>query len=540
MLITLHQFSLAQQETYTVTKARFSSDKYDEFCPVYYKNGIVFCTNRRSSSLVDYSSEKGIGPVNIYYIDTTGKMRWRKSRSFSKSLNSNYNDGPVTFNTRGDTIYYSRNQRVEGKLRELSTVSNKLGIFSAVLGSKDWTQIRELRYNNEWYNISTPCLSPDGKRLYFASDKPDGYGGSDLYYCEWKNNYLTDPVNLGPEINTPGNESYPFITPAGELFFSSDQHKSLGGKDIFFSRVKDGKWIPPIRLDPPINSKYDDFGIITDSLMSEGYFSSGRDRSLDIFRFKTNIPQIFYTDIQKENQYCFSFGDEGEIEVDTLNLRYLWDFGDGKKAAGAKVNHCFPGPGKYKIKLDLVDIATGNLFFSMLEFGLELKDYEQPYINSPAMVITGDTVEFDGLRSFLPGYEILSYSWDFGDGSRMLGKSVKYTFKQKGEFNVNLGLKLKSLSTGIIHNTGVSKKITVFDTNQEKASFLAERASANVLYPDIRKYDNALIKTIYSAETEFKQGALFEIELLKSKSSIGIGNIIFKRCYWKVYYKGSF
>ncbi len=161
---------------------------------------------------------------------------------------------------------------------------NKLGIFYAVLEGKKWTKIRELRFNNEWYNVTTPYLSPDGKRLYFASDKPEGYGGSDLYYCEWKNDYWSDPVNLGPVINTKGNESYPFVNPAGELLFSSDGHPGLGGKDIFFSRPKDNDWLPPVRLDPPVNSQYDDFGIITDSLMSEGYFSSKRNKSVDIFQ----------------------------------------------------------------------------------------------------------------------------------------------------------------------------------------------------------------------------------------------------------------
>ena len=129
------------------------------------------------------------------------------------------------------------------KLSELSSVRNKLGIFYAVFDGNDWTKIRELRINNEWYNVTTPWLSPDGKRLYFASDKPGGYGGSDLYYCQLENDYWDDPVNLGPVINTKGNESYPFINAAGEFFFSSDGHPGMGGKDIFFSRLSDTSWI---------------------------------------------------------------------------------------------------------------------------------------------------------------------------------------------------------------------------------------------------------------------------------------------------------
>ena len=143
------------------------------------------------------------------------------------------------------------------------------------------------------------------------------------------------------------------------------------------------------------------------------------------------------------------------------------------------------------MKLDLIDRATGNLFFSKLSYTLDLRDIEQPYINSPDAVVAGESVDFDGLKSFLPGYKIISYSWDFGNGSRMQGESVKYTFKQSGESNVNLGLKLKSLSTGVIHNTGVTKKITVFNNTQERTAYLAKKASEKAPVPDIRKYENA-------------------------------------------------
>jgi len=528
LTFTAPQFAAGQQETYTVTRTPFSSDKYDEYSPVFYKGGIVFSSNRGSGSFVDYSSSLGERTFDINFIDTVKEVTWKNARSFSKVLNTPYNDGPASFSRNGDTIYYSRNLQVEGKFSELSSKRNKLGIFIAVFEGKKWTKIRELRFNNEWYNVTTPFLSPDGRRLYFASDKPDGYGGSDIYYCQWKGDYWDDPVNLGPVINTKGNESYPFINPAGELLFASDGHPGLGGKDIFFSRQQGSDWLPPVRLDPPVNSQFDDFGIITDSLMSEGYFSSKRNNSVDIFRFKTNIPQIFYTDIQKENQYCFRFSDPGAIEVDTLNLKYIWDFGDGKKSSGAVASHCYPGPGKYKVKLDIIDRSTGKLFFSKLSYTLDLMDFEQPYINSPDAVVAGEPVDFDGLKSFLPGFKIMSYSWDFGNGSRMQGESVKYTFTQSGEFNVNLGLTLQSLSTGVIHNTGVTKKITVVNNNQERTAYFAKKTSVKTTLPDIREFDNALINTDYSAEEDFKKDAIFRIVLLTSKTRTNLNSNLFR------------
>ena len=521
-------FVLGQTETYSVFKASFSSDKYDEFSPVYYKNGIVFCSNR-NLSLSSRSTSQNKGLVKIFYIDPAGNPDWQRAKLFSKDLTTTFNDGPVAFNRWRDTIYFSRNLDVSNKLSDFSNPRNKLGIFYAVSDGKEWTRIRDFRINNEWYNVTTPWLSPEGGKLYFASDKPGGYGGSDLYYSIWKDDYWEDPVNLGPTINTSGNEVYPYINPSGELYFSSDGHPGFGGKDIFFSRFSDMTWQTPVHLDAPINSGYDDFGIITDSLMNVGYFSSNRDNSYDIFHFITNLPQIFYTSIQKENQYCFMLSDSGNIEIDTLVLNYIWDFGDGKEASGLEVSHCFPGPGKYNVKLDIVDKATGNLFFPKLYYILEIRDFEQPYINSYNVSIKGDSLDFDGLKSHLPGYNILTYSWHLGDGTRDQGGRIKHSFNEKGEFLVNLELTLKDDLTGIIRKTGSSKKIVVLDDLQEISSYLAQSSNAKPEFPDIRNYKNAIIEPIYSSEIDFKKDAVFEVEIISSSTKIDINGSNFSK-----------
>ena len=460
------------------------------------------------------------------YIDTAVNGKSQDPILFSKILTSNFNDGPATFSSNGDTIYFSRNQQVGGALKDISGPGNKLGIFFSVLVNGKWTKPKEMRINNEWYNITTPCLSPDGKRLYFASDKPGGYGGSDLYYSQWKNDYWNDPVNLGPLINSKGNESYPFINQAGELFFSSDGLPGLGGKDIFFSRLKDGNWVSPVPLDPPVNSEYDDFGIVTDPQISEGYFSSNRDKSIDIYKFVTNRSQIFYNDIQRENKYCFMFSDSGSIEIDTTKLEYRWDFGDGKQSSRIYVSHCFPGPGKYNVKLDLVDRYSGKLYFSLLNYKLDLGDYEQAYVNSKDVAVQGDSIVFDGLKSYLPGYKILNYSWDFGDGTKKKGNKVKHAYKERGEYLVNLELVLMSESNGYIRKTGSSKRVTV--TNKKgKTSVLSSNVSMQNEYPDIKTCPDVYLAPPYSAETEFKKDAVFKVELVSSKTKIGSNSNIF-------------
>jgi hypothetical protein len=262
--------------------------------------------------------------------------------------------------------------------------------------------------------------------------------------------------------------------------------------------------------------------------MSRGYFSSNRFKSADIFQFETIYPQIFYTDIQKENNYCFRFSDEGMISIDTTDLLYSWDFGAEKKLLGKTVNYCFPGPGKYNVKLDIIDRETGNLFFTKLKYSLELKDFEQPYISSPDLAIAGEEVIFSGLQSYLPGYEIISYVWDFGNGERKDGPEVNMTFKETGDYRVNMGLKLRSLSTGIIHNSGITKLIRVVENEQEKKNFISIAASSKEPASDIGNFENAQITVDYSADQDYLNDALFKLKISSSENQISREDTFFK------------
>jgi len=527
IILFIQHSVVGQSPTYSVNKAPFSSDRYDEFSPVYYKKGIVFTSNRPSYTFSSYSSNQNKGLLKIYFIDTTGEVKWENSKLFSKDLKTKFNDGPVAFNAKGDTIYFSRNLEVEGKRDNLLSVRNKLGIFYAVLVGKEWTKIRDLRINNEWYNVTDPWLSPDGKSLFFASDKPGGYGGSDLYRSLWKNDHWDGPVNLGPEINTAGNESYPFVDQEGGLYFSSDGHPGLGGKDIFYSKPSGSSWLPPVDLDAPINSKFDDFALISDSVMSEGYFSSKRDNTIDIYHFKTNYHQLFYCDQQRTNQYCFKFSSESNILINENYLSYLWDFGDGSNVAGLNVEHCFPGPGKYFVKLDVIDKKTKKTFFSKISYNLDLKEIEQPIIKSSTSVLVGESVSFDGESSNFPGSKILSFTWDFGDGFRTTGHIVTHSFNKNGEYEIKLGLMLQEEKTRKIFETCTSKHIKVFNDIKEKTAFGVQETNAAPV-TNIFDYDHAFIENMYSVEKGFSQDVVFDVEILTSKTRLGPENAIFE------------
>ena len=123
-----------QSDTYSIDITNFSSRKYDEFSPVYYKNGLVFCTNRKTGLFLNYLGQDNKGLLKIHFVEISKGAG--KGKLFSKEIKTRFNDGPASFSKDGDTIYYSRNLKVDGSIREITNPRNKLGIFSAI--NIDW------------------------------------------------------------------------------------------------------------------------------------------------------------------------------------------------------------------------------------------------------------------------------------------------------------------------------------------------------------------------------------------------------------------
>jgi len=453
----------AQQGYYSAEPAPFSSDRYDEFSPVFYRDSIVFCSNRPDDLFIRYLTGNKREHFNIYCINPDDTATWEDPGIFSENLVTRFNDGPVAFNQREQAIYYSRNRNTETKMKDVADSVNTLGIFSAQKQNREWSDTRSFPYNSRDYHNTTPFYDTLNRRLYFASNMPGGYGGTDLYYSEKKDSTWGEPVNLGPRINTEGNEMYPFFSASGKLFFSSDGHGGLGGKDMFFTEKQNGEWIEPVHLKPPINSKDDDFGLIIENGFQSGYFSSNREGSDDIFRFYTRRPQFYGCDSLEKNHYCYRFWDEGYHKIDTLPVRYEWNFSDGTSATGLEVEHCFPGAGQYKIKLNIVDKQADTLFYTKKNFEFEIKDAVQPYIRSADTTAKNKKTEFGGLKSNLPDIKIERYYWDFGDGTLAESPKVSHTYNKKGDYKVILGVTGTNKSTGKKEKRCVWKEVRVYE-----------------------------------------------------------------------------
>ncbi|HKK61200.1 MAG TPA: hypothetical protein VJ951_01490, partial [Bacteroidales bacterium] len=256
----------AQDSIYIIQKSEFSHNRHDDISTVNYSKGFVFTSNR-SKSFFNKIFRGAFPMFNMFYVDTSNIKSKIKVKLFTEELSSRLNDGPVTFNSNEDTAFFSRNLEIEGKRKGISGSNNKLGIFSAVKVDNKWELYEEFDYNSSWdnlrFNVTTPSLDKDRKRIYFASDMPGGYGGLDLYYSDFKNGEWETPVNMGEEINTNGDEAYPYIHSTGELFFSSDGLPGMGGMDIFVTVFNGKNWRKPIGLSPPLNSEHDELGITT-------------------------------------------------------------------------------------------------------------------------------------------------------------------------------------------------------------------------------------------------------------------------------------
>lgn len=454
-----------QAQDYSISLLPFCTKKYSEFAPVYYKGDIVFCSNRKNSIFINYTDEKKNLPLlDIYKVEEIGKNIWGKAEIFSKDLKTNFYEGPASFNSRGTEIYFTRNINVKKKIGNSISKTNMLGIYYSKYNRRNniWSKPVPFIYNNPKFNYAHPSLSEDGNFLYFVSDMDGGYGGTDLYVCELNNGRWGKPQNLGDVINTSGNEYFPFIHSSGRLYFSSDEHESIGRLDIFYSEKVNGEWYKPIHMDPPINSRYNDFGLIIDAFKKNGMFCSDRDKtSDDIYRFAPLYLMFNNSTRQEENDYCYELYEAGAENPDSAMFDYEWNFGDGKKAKGIEVDHCFNGPGDYTVELNVIDKLTGEVFYTQASYPLKIEDIKQVYINSPDTVTVGHEFLLDGYKTNIDDFKIYKYYWDLGDGRKTRGVEVRHVYTTQGNYIVQLGVVSKKDRDGTVKKRGVFKNIVV-------------------------------------------------------------------------------
>ena len=256
-----------------------------EFSPSPYKGGWVFTSNR-----VKDLDGQNYGWDNLPYLKLMFVSDSGSPELFSNRLSGSYHTGPVDFTEDGQRVYLTRNYTVGGKpIRDENGVTRLMLLYSDNVDGK-WTKPKPLNFNSKDYSVGHPCLSRDGSLLYFASDMPGGQGGSDIWMVrKVSDNEWSVPENLGPKINTPGNELFPTLFADTLLNYSSDYLPGLGGLDIFYTIWKAGKWSYPVNLGYPVNSFKDDFGMVYREDGNTGFLASNRSGGKgfdDIYTFR--------------------------------------------------------------------------------------------------------------------------------------------------------------------------------------------------------------------------------------------------------------
>ena len=269
-----------------------------DFSPVIFENGIVFASTRLSPSATQQLDKwTGEAYSSLYFVENQDNGSFSTPSPFPLGLGSAFHEGPLAFSKNRNLLYYTRNvsQKNEAGKKEYF-----LKIATAVKEGKLWLKDDLLdlggqaKPGHQSYNDVHPTLSEDGRQLVFASDRPGGYGGMDLYISYYSDGKWRFPINLGPAVNTAGNEVFPFLGKNADLYFASDGWGGFGGLDIFCAKTNnEGDWASSANIGLPFNSPKDDFGLVLDNSNLQGYLTSARDGGLgrdDIYRFSSKEP----------------------------------------------------------------------------------------------------------------------------------------------------------------------------------------------------------------------------------------------------------
>ena len=267
------------------------NSSYSDYGSTVYNNKIIF-TSARDTGGVAKNSFKWTNQAfsRLYVAELLPDGNVSEPKVFRRKENAKYNESTPIFTRDGRTMYFTRNNFIDGKRRKSEKQVTLLKLFSADLIDGNWENIKELPFNSDQYSTAHPALSIDEKTLYFASDRPGSFGQSDLYKVSINGNgTYGNPENLGPSINTEARETFPFVSEENELYFASDGRPGLGGLDIFVSKIKDDGTFDEVQnVGEPINGKHDDFAFVINSKNRNGFFSSNRISGHgldDVYRF---------------------------------------------------------------------------------------------------------------------------------------------------------------------------------------------------------------------------------------------------------------
>ncbi len=285
---------LEQGKKFNVQNADFNSEQSD-FGGTEH-DGKLYITSGRNNSRKTYGwNEQPF--LDIYSMTKNSDGSFQAAELANDNINTRFHEGVVAFTPDGKTMYFSRESYFEKDYEKdsLSSVRySQLYLYKATKLGSDWDLVESLAINSNNYSVKNPTVSTDGKTLYFASNKPGGYGNFDIYKAAINTDgTLGAAENLGQKVNTEGQEMFPYVSSNNTIYFSSNGHLGLGGMDVFYTREIDGKMAPIRNVGIPVNSNADDFAFRINEETEEGFVSSNRaggKGSDDVYKIKKLQP----------------------------------------------------------------------------------------------------------------------------------------------------------------------------------------------------------------------------------------------------------
>ncbi|EAS20769.1 OmpA family protein [Flavobacteria bacterium BBFL7] len=230
----------------------------------------IYFASARNNKRANYAWNKE-PYLDIYEASVDENGMPGEGKLLDGDVNTKYHEGTLDITPDGKYMFFTRVDYIDGDYEKASDGESKLNIYRAVKAGGEWRDVRTTSLESQEYGVGHPSITADGKAIFFASEAPGGQGGTDIYKASLKNGKISNPVNLGPTVNTAGDDSFPWIAEDGTLYFSSNGHLGLGGLDVF--KYKDGK---VSNLGSPVNSVMDDFAFTYSEETGKGFVSSNR------------------------------------------------------------------------------------------------------------------------------------------------------------------------------------------------------------------------------------------------------------------------
>jgi peptidoglycan-associated lipoprotein len=389
------------------------NSKWNDFNPAITKRTggqMVFTSSREESMGKEIDGWTGESFTDIFYTEQDRKSLrdksltpvWSTPTPLSESINSDANEGGLTMNAKANTMYFSVCE--DKKDRSLGC-----SIYKSRKQGPNWAIKELLDIAGDSVLICQPTLSLDEKTIYFVSDMEGGYGGSDLYSAAYdrRKRGFANPVNMGPEINSEGNEMYPHLAKDGKMYFASNGHVGMGGLDIFYSENRDGVWLKPQNMMPPINSSADDLSLIwEDEKCQTGFFASDREDGMggdDIYRVYTKAFEITITGIVSDAKTGAVIqqtevtltGSNGKSFIEYTNALGVYEFSPKRIQEGVNYSLSFKKEGYLNKSVSTTTVGIPLTAYEEIEEGYAYTINLSKEIDPIRKPIDLPTIEFD-------------------------------------------------------------------------------------------------------------------------------------------------